>query len=95
MDVLAQVDEIRVQILEQMYEYHWREATTANRLLLFAGQHYTYRDMYQAHLMAAEWVAREHMGILKYVESAKRLRPIQNRINKENKALLEKERIAE
>jgi len=88
-------DDIRVQILEQMYEHHWREATAMSRCLKFAGDHYTYRDLERAHFIAVEWVAREHMGILKYTESEKRLRPIQERIAADHKRLLEAQRIAE
>ena len=88
-------DEIRVDILEQMYEYHWREASAMSRCLKMAGDHYTYRDLERAHLIAAEWAAREHMGILKYVESEKRLRVVQQRIFEHNERLMEQGRIPE
>lgn len=52
---------IRVRILEQMFEYHTREYKTMERCSMFAGDHYTYRDSARAHLIAAEWVAREHI----------------------------------
>ena len=87
-------DEIRVQILEEMYEYHWHEATAMSRCLKFAGDHYTYRDLERAHFIAAEWCAREHMGILKYVESEKRLRIIQERVKADHERLMEAGKIA-
>jgi hypothetical protein len=87
--------EIRVNILEQMYEYHWYQATVAMRCLLFAQDHYTYRDQERAHLIAAEWVAREHMGILHYKESQDKLRPILDRVKDQHKALVEAGRIAD
>jgi hypothetical protein len=88
-------DEVRVQILEEMYEYHWKEATAMSRCLKFAGDHYTYRDSERAHFIAAEWVKREHMGILKYVESEKRMRVIDARVFEENERLMAAGRIAE
>lgn len=86
--------EIRVRILEEMYEYHWTEATAAMRTLEFARDHYTYRDIARAHLVAAEWVEREHMGILKYQLSQERLRPIQDRVKDKHRALWEAGKIA-
>ncbi len=90
------MDEIRIRvgILEEMYRYHWDKATEMSRCLLFAGDHYTYRDAERAHFMAAEWVAREHMGILKYVESERRLRAIQDEIKVKHEALVEQAHIA-
>lgn len=87
-------DEIRASILEEMYEYHWREQGVAARCLRFAGDHYTYRDNQRAHAFAAEWVRREHMGILKYFESEKRLRVIENNIYAEHEALVAEGKIA-
>jgi hypothetical protein len=87
-------DEIRASILEEMYEYHWREATAMSRCLIFAQDHYTYRDLERAHLIAAEWTAREHMGLLKYDESEKRLRIIRDRVIADHKQLMEAEKIA-
>lgn len=85
----------RVAILEEMYEYHLRESTAGARCILFAGDHYTYRDIVRAHQVAAEWTAREHMGILKYSESRERLHDIEDRVYADHKRLLEAERIAE
>jgi hypothetical protein len=87
-------DEIRAAILEEMYEYHWKEATEMSRCLKFAGDHYTYRDAERAHFMAAEWVAREHRGLLKYKDSEPRLRAIQDRIHKQHESLMQEQRIA-
>ena len=87
-------DEIRVQILEQMFEHHWREASAMSRCLRFAQDHYTYRDAQRAHQMAAEWCEREHVGILKYAESQKRLRHIYERIAAEHESKLAQEKIA-
>ena len=87
-------DEIRAAILEEMYEYHWREQGIAARCLKFAGDHYTYRDNQRAHGLAAEWVRREHMGLLRYVESNKRLRVIEDKVYAEHEALVAEERIA-
>lgn len=75
-----QEQEIRVQILEQMFEYHRRELTLLYKSLEVMGDHYTYRDSIKAHQIASEWIKREHMGILKYTESAKRIREIEDRI---------------
>jgi hypothetical protein len=87
-------DEIRAGILEEMYEYHWRETTAMSRCLIFAQDHYTYRDLERAHLIAAEWTARELMGLLKYDESEKRLRIIWDRVISNHKQLMEAEKIA-
>jgi len=86
--------EIRANILEEMYRYHCNKATEMSRCLLFAGDHYTYRDAKRAHFMASEWVAREHMGLLKYVESERRLRVIQGEIKAKHEALVEQAHIA-
>ena len=87
-------DEIRASILEEMYRYHWQEATAMSRCLKFAGDHYTYRDLERAHFIAAEWTASAHRGLLKYVESEKRLRVIQDEVKAENYRLTELEKIA-
>ena len=87
-------DEMRVKILEEKYEYHWHEGTAMSRCLKFAGDHYTYRDLERAHFIAAEWCAREHMGILRYTESEKRLRIIRNRVHADHERLMEAGKIA-
>ena len=87
-------DEIRASILEEMYRYHWMEATAMSRCLKFAGDHYTYRDLERAHFIAAEWIASEHRGLLKYVESEKRLRAIQDEVKLQHEVLMEEGKIA-
>lgn len=87
--------EIRLSILEQLYEYHWREAMIGARLIQFARDHYTYRDMERAHHIAAEWAAREHMGILRYEESTRRMKAIQQKVLAEHKQLVAEGKIAQ
>ena len=87
-------DEIRAAVLEEMIEYHWTEATAMSRCLKFAGDHYTYRDLERAHFIAAEWAAAEHRGLLKYLESEKRLRMIQDRVHEKHLKLMESQKIA-
>lgn len=86
--------EIRIEILEQMYEHHWREAGTCARCLMFAGDHYTYRDNQRAHTVAAEYIEHEIIGILRYAEGSKRLRAIWDRVKTEHDALVTSRRIA-
>jgi hypothetical protein len=85
---------IRVKILEQMFEFHLREYKAMERCTLFAGDHYTYRDSFRAHLIAAEWVQREHMGILKFVESDRRIQEIRDRVQVEHEKLISEQKIA-
>ena len=81
-------DEIRVEILEEIYTYHRREYYGASLASRLGGRHYTYRDLWCAHSLAAEFVKREHMGILKYRISTDRLRPIDECLYEEFKAKL-------
>lgn len=74
---------IERNLLERLIRRYLLEAAGMDHTIKTCGDHYTYRDLKRMYEYMEQELEREHIALLKYVESTERCREIRRQVAEE------------